>query len=154
MGFAHVAAGFGPFCDDGRGAQLLHLQGIGHRCDDGNHVDAGCFPCIHVRSGRTGAGRNHFDAFFDDHGGDVGCIRCGEHDVHAEGFTGQFAGFADLCADRVGTAEDGGNQSQAAGLGDGGGETGVGNPGHTALEEGFFDPQDMGNCSFHFSLQS
>ena len=79
----------------------------------------------------------------DDDLGDLVRKRAHEHDVHAEGLVGLLAQLVDLVAQPVGVGVHGRDDAEAAGLGDRGGEGGVGDPGHAALEDGLLDAEKV-----------
>ena len=154
MGIPHVAAGFGTLGNDGRGAELLHLEGIGDGSDHGDDPDAGFQPLLHIRSRGSGTGRYDLHPFFHHH------LRAGrriggrQHEVHAEGLSSQGPGLPDLGADRLSPPVDGGNQAQAARLGNSCCEARIGNPGHAALEDGLPDSEKVADNAFnHNRLQ-
>ena len=95
--------------------------------DDGPGVVAGRF--------------NDLDAFVDDDlrvGGVVGgCERREEGKIHAEGFRGHGAAAADFGAEGFwGGLGERGEDAEATGVGDGGGELSEADPLHAALNDG------------------
>ena len=106
-------------------------------------LDARGVPGLHVLGGVAGAGHDHGDVLVDDDLGDLVRERAHEHHVHAEGPVGLLAELVDLVTEPVGVGVHRGDDAEAAGLGDGGGEAGIGNPGHAALEHGLLDTEKV-----------
>ena len=90
-----------------------------------------------------GAGHDHGNVLVDDDLGHLVGKRAHEHHVHAEGLVGLLAELVNLVAQPVGVGVHRRDDAQAAGLRDGGGEAGVGNPGHAALEHGLLDAEKV-----------
>ena len=148
---SHVASGFGALGNDGGGAQLLHLDGVGYRCHHGDNLDAGRFPGLHIGGWTSGAGGHDSHFFLYHQGGDVGRVGGGQHNVDAEGLIGKLAGFADFFPHGFRTGIDGRNETQAARIGHGSSQAGVGYPSHASLEKGLLNAQYFRNGGFHIN---
>ena len=88
--------------------------------------------------------------FLNYHAGYFSRVWRGQHHVYAEGLVGKAAGLSDLLPYGLGAAQDGGNDAKASGVGDGGGQAGIGNPRHTSLEDGLFNSHKVAKgCPYH-----
>ena len=138
-----MAAGLGALGHHGHGTGALDELGHGNGGHHGDDLDAGLVPGLHVLGGVAGAGHDHGHVLVDDDLGHLVRERAHEHHVHAEGLVGLLAQLVDLVAQPVGVGVHGCDDAQAAGLGDGGGEGGIGDPGHPALEDGLLDAEKV-----------
>ena len=134
-----MAAGFRAFGDDGIGPQLLHAPGQSHAGHHGQHPDARFLPGLHIGAGVACACGDDGHFFLNDQLGHLICLGMHQHDIDAEGlirhrFTGAY-----FAAHPVGVRVHGGNDAEAARVGNGARERRVRDPRHAALDNGVLD---------------
>ena len=151
---AHMAAGLPALGDDGGSARLGHQLGHAHTGHHGDHLDASLQPHGHVAGGVPGAGGHHRHLLLGHQLGHLLGEGGHQHDVYAKGLVGQAAGQVDLLFQILGVGVHGGDNPQAAAVGNGRRQLPVGNPGHAALENGVLNAQKVADGRFNHDIPS
>ena len=138
-----MSAGLGALGDDPVRAGALHQPGQRHRSHHRKYLGAGLLPARDEACRIPRAGGDHRHPL----------LRCDirhllrlwvhQHDIHAKGTVrqGPAPAYALPKARCIHAASA--DESQGAGVGDGGGKFGGGNIGHTALNNGEFRTQQL-----------
>lgn len=142
-----MAARFGTLGNNRRGSTTCHEARQRHRGNDRDDLDARLVPRLHVLGGIAGARHDDRHSLVNHDLRDLVGKRAHEHDVDAKGLIRPGAQLMNLVAKPVGVGVHGRDDSQPAGLGHSRGKRGIGNPGHTALEHGLFDAEQIAERS-------
>ena len=159
MVVAYVSAGLRPFGDHRVGSALLHLDRVCDRCDYGDDLDSCRLPRGHECRRRACSRRQYLHSFLYYHGCDFRGVGRLEHYVDSERLVCQFAAFAYLFPDGLRAEVYGRDESQSSCLRYGRGETRVGYPRHSSLEQGIayaehFTNLTLDHLRFLFSAQN
>lgn len=148
-----MSARFGALSDDGIHTQALHTLGQSHAWPPRHHLDARLLESRDILAGIAGAGGHNRDFLLDDDLHELVHLRMHQHDVDAEGLVGEFPGPVDVLPELFGLHAAGGDESQAARIGDGCRKLTGGDVCHTALNDGVFGFDDVTNIHGGSSYQ-
>ena len=147
--FPHMATRFGALRHDGVGAEALHADREGGRCDDGDDLDARSLPHLHIVRRAAGTRGDHVDLQVDEQLRELGSIGVHEHHVRAKRLRCDLARGFHLVAHPIERRAAAGDDAKAARFADRARKARVRDARHGTLNDRHLNAQEFSNTSFH-----
>ena len=144
-----VSTGFSSLCNNCVCAHTLHPFCESYRCNYRDHLDTCSFPLCHIFLRVSCSGRNRCDLLLCHKLCDIFCKRTHQHDIYTKRLVRQFSCLVDVISDHICRCISCTDEAEPACVGYCSCQVRFSNPGHTTLNDRFFNSQKFCYSRLH-----